>query len=276
MYVAFVLVALALGTVLFHYLSPWWWTSIASNWTAIDDTMNIMFAITGVVCIAVILFMALCIFRFHHTEGRRATYDPENKRLELLLIIITGVGVAAMLTPGLIVWDRFITVPKDAMTIEVLGQQWQWTYRLPGADKRLGATDIRFVKPDNPMGLDPKDPSSLDDLIVTDDDLHLLVDKPVRILLRSLDVVHDFYVPEFRAKMDLMPGMITYLWLTPTKIDVFDILCAGFCGIGHPQMRGRIIVDSAEDYASWLASLKTFAQLHSVSANNAVGRSGQR
>jgi len=276
MYVALVLVALALGTVLFHYLSPWWWTPIASNWTAIDDTMNIMFAITGVVCIAVILFMALCVFRFRHVEGRRAAYDPENKRLELILIIITGAGVAAMLTPGLIVWDRFITVPADAMTVEVLGQQWQWTYRLPGADKRLGATDIRFVKPDNPMGLDPNDPSSLDDLIVTDDDLHLLVDKPVRVLLRSLDVVHDFYVPEFRAKMDLMPGMITYLWLTPTKIDVFDILCAGFCGIGHPQMRGRIIVDSPEDYASWLTSLKTFAQLHSFSANNAAARSGQR
>jgi cytochrome c oxidase subunit II len=74
-------------------------------------------------------------------------------------------------------------------------------------------------------------------------------------------VVHDFYVPEFRAKMDLMPGMVTRFWFTPTKTGTFEILCAGFCGVGHPQMRGNVVVDTDNDYQTWLQKQQTFAQL---------------
>ena len=70
--------------------------------------------------------------------------------------------------------------------------------------------------------------------------------KPVKVLLRSIDVVHDFYVPEFRAKMDLMPGLVTYFWFTPTRTGTFEVLCAAFCGVGHPQMRGSVVVEQGE------------------------------
>jgi cytochrome c oxidase subunit 2 len=259
--VALILVVVAVGSVLFHILSPWWFTPIASNWDYIDDTVYITFWITGFVFCAVVLFMAYCIFRFRHREGRRADYDPENKKLESWLGIVTAVGVVAMLAPGLFVWDEFVTVPKGAAELEVVGQQWQWSFRLPGKDGRLGMSDPRYVSADNPLGLNPSDPNAQDNVIIVGDDLHLPVGRPIKLLLRSIDVVHDFWVPEFRAKMDLMPGLVTRFWFTPTRTGTFEILCAGFCGIGHPQMRGSVVVDKEDDYQAWLQKQQTFAQL---------------
>lgn len=259
--VALVLVLVALGSVLFHILSPWWWTPIASNWHYIDNTITITFWITGIVFTAIVLFIAYCVYRFGHRTGRRAIYEPENKKLEWWLTVVTGVGVAAMLAPGLFVWQQFVTVPAGATEIEAVGQQWQWTYRLPGKDGRLGTSDTRHVTADNPLGLDPDDPNGQDDVVVIGDNLHLPLDKPVKVLLRSIDVLHDFYVPEFRAKMDMIPGMVTYYWLTPTRTGTFEVLCAELCGVGHAYMRGAVVVEPESDYHAWLEQQTTFAQL---------------
>lgn len=255
------LIAVAVGSVAFHLINPWWMTPIASNWHYIDATIAITFWITGIVFSAVVLFMAYCVFRFRHTPGRRAAYEPENKRLEWWLAIVTGAGVAAMLTPGLFVWSQFVTVPPEAAEFEAVGQQWSWNFRLPGKTGRLGTSDVKYISSDNPLGLNPNDPNGRDNVVIVGDDLHLPVGKPVRVLLRSVDVVHDFYVPEFRAKMDLMPGIVTRFWFTPTRTGTFEILCAGFCGIGHPQMRGKVVVDTESDYRAWLQKQHTFAQL---------------
>lgn len=258
---ALILVLVALGSVLFHVLSPWWWTPIASNWHYIDDTINLTFWITGAVFTAIILFMAYCVFRFRHQPGRQAAYEPENKKLEWWLTIGTGVGVAALLAPGLFVWNQFVTVPPGASEIEVIGQQWQWSFRLPGKDGRLGTTDSKYIAPDNPLGLNPGDRDGQDDVVIEVDDLHLPLDKPVKLLLRSIDVVHSFYVPEFRAKMDLVPGTVTYIWLTPTRTGTFDILCAELCGLVHYNMRGKVVVEEESEYQAWLQKQKTFAEL---------------
>jgi cytochrome c oxidase subunit 2 len=266
MHVALILLALAVGSVAFHLLSPWWWTPIASNWQYIDATMIITFWITGFVFVAVVGFMAYCVFRFRHKEGRKAAYQPESKRLEFWLAAGTALGVAAMLAPGLVVWNQFINPPPGTTSVEVVGQQWQWSYRLPGKGGRLGLADTRFVDSGNPLGLNPADPHALDNVVVIGGDLHLPVDRPVKILLRSIDVVHDFYVPEFRAKMDLMPGIVTYFWFTPTRTGTFEILCAGFCGVGHPFMRGNVVVESEADYQKWLQTQPTFAQMRKAQA----------
>ena len=79
-------------------------------------------------------------------------------------------------------------------------------------------------------------------------------------MLRSIDVLHDFYVPEIRAKMDMVPGMITYFWFTPTRTGTFDILCFELCGIGHHEMRGILVIESQSDYEAWLGEQETFAQ----------------
>ncbi len=264
MAVVLVLVAIAVGSVLFHLLSPWWWTPIASNWSYIDHTLVITFWITGAVFVAVVLFVAYCVWRFRHDPGRRAAYEPENRRLESGLAVGTAIGVFAMLAPGLFVWHQFITVPSEAAEIEIVGQQWLWSFRLPGADGKLGRAETRDVAPDNSLGIDKADADALDDIVIEGGELHLPVGKPVKVLLRSIDVLHDFYVPEFRAKMDMIPGMVTYFWLTPTRTGTFDILCAELCGVGHSQMRGMVVVDSEADYQTWLAEQATFEQLQAA------------
>ena len=94
--------------------------------------------------------MAHCVIRYRHRDGNRADYEPENRKLEWWLAIVTAVGVIAMLAPGLFVWSQFVSVPKDATEFEVVGQQWQWAFRLPGKDGRLGTSDTRFVTVENP------------------------------------------------------------------------------------------------------------------------------
>jgi cytochrome c oxidase subunit II len=258
---ALILVFVVLGSVLFHLLSPWWFTPIASNWIYIDNTVSLTFWITGLVFAAVVLFLAYCVFRFRHREGRQAMYEPENKKLELWLTVGTAAGVAALLAPGLYVWGQFVRPPDSATELEVVGQQWQWAFRLPGKDGRLGTTDPQYISADNPLGLSPYDPNGKDDVIVSGTEIHLPAGKPVKVVMRALDVVHDFYVPEFRAKMDLVPGMETYFWFTPTKTGTFEILCAGYCGVGHPMMRGTVVVEPEDKYLAWLSQQKTFAEL---------------
>ncbi len=257
---AIVILLVGVGTVAFHLLSPWWWTPIASNWGYIDDTIVLTFWITGVVFVAVILFMAFCVWRFRYQPGRRADYEPENKKLEWWLTILTSVGVAGMLIPGLFVWDQFVTVPDDAAEFEVVGQQWQWSFRFPGKDGVLGTTEARNISGENPFGIHPDDPNGQDDILIEDSEAHLPIDKPVKVLMRSVDVLHDFYVPEFRAKMDMVPGMVTYIWFIPTRTGTFDILCFELCGIGHYAMRGNIVVEEESAFQAWLQEQPTFAQ----------------
>ena len=270
--VAAILVIVTLGSVVFHFMSPWWWTEIASNWGYIDNAILITFWITGVVFVAVLLFMTYCVLKFRHQEGRKAAYEPENKKLEWWLTGLTAVGIVGMLTPGLFVWHDFINVPDDAVEVEVLGQQWQWSYRLPGEDGRLGKTDVRLIDFDNPLGIDPDDPAGQDDVMVEYADLHLLIDQPTKVLLRSIDVLHDFYVPEFRAKMDMVPGTTTYFWLTPTRTGRFDILCFELCGTGHYAMRGNVVVDNPADYQAWLSEQVTFRDYAAAHGGDAADR----
>jgi cytochrome c oxidase subunit 2 len=271
MLLAVVLIVIVVGSVVFHLVSPWWSTPIASNWGSIDTTIDITFWITGVVYVAVLLFMAYCLYRFRYNPDRRSEYQPENHKLELWLSGLTALGVVGLLTPGLIVWNDYINPPDEATEIEVVGKQWEWSFRLPGKDGVLGTTNIRFMNDDNPFGVNPNDPAGQDDVLIEGDDLHLQLDKPVKILLRAVDVLHNFYVPQFRAKMDMVPGMVTFIWLTPNRTDTFDILCAELCGIGHHVMRGLVVVETGVDYEKWLQEQTTFAQ--SVAALNKKSKS---
>ena len=131
MAIAVVLVLLVIGSLIFHFASPWWFTPIASNWTTMDDTVVLTFWVTGVVFIAVNLFLAWVIWKYRHKHGQKADYDPENKKLEWWLTIVTSIGVAAMLAPGLFVWGKFVEVPEDAAIVEAVGQQWHWSFPFP-------------------------------------------------------------------------------------------------------------------------------------------------
>ena len=270
MAMAVVLVLLVVGSVLFHYLSPWYFTPIASNWGNIDDTVTLTFWVTGFVFVVVNLFMAWCVMRYRHGKVKAAHYEPENKKLEGWLIGLTTVGVVAMLAPGLVAWAKFVDVPKDAAVFEVVGRQWYFNYRFPGADGVLGTVDARFVSDTNPFGVNPDDPRGKDDVLVASPVLHLPMGKPVKAELRSIDVLHDFTVPQFRAKMNMVPGLVTYVWYTPTRAGTYDVFCEQLCGIAHYAMRGKVIVEEEGAFRAWLAGYPTFVQTSAQVAGDAA------
>lgn len=270
---AVALVLLLIGSVGFHFVSPWYFTPVASNWDTIDQTISITFWVTGIVFVAVGVFVAVALLRYRARAGHRAAYEPENKKLEWQLLWVTAVGVALMLAPGLFVWAKFVDVPKDAAVVEVVAQQWNWSYRMPGKDGKLGTVDTRFVTDQNPFGMNPGDARGHDDVLVSSPELHLPIGKPVKLLLRSKDVLHNFSVAQIRVKMDLVPGLVTYLWFTPTRTGIFDLLCEELCGIGHYAMRGRIVVDEPDAYQRWLDGQTTNAQaLARVPGNAEAGK----
>lgn len=263
---AVVLVVIVIASVLFHWVSPWWTTPLASNWQSMDDMLTITLVITGIFFVVINIFVAYTLWRFHHREGQsqghgqghRAAYQPENKKLERWLIGLTTVGIMALLAPGLVVYANYVNPPRDALMLEVLGQQWQWYYRLTGVSGKLGATDARFVNAANPFGLDPADPAGQDNILVSGNEVHLPLGKPVKVLLRSHDVLHDFYVPPFRARMNIVPGQVSTFWFTPTKAGRYEALCAQLCGIGHANMRGFVVVEDEATFQAWLKTQPTF------------------
>ena len=259
MHVGFIFLAVIVGSILFHVFTPWWWTDIASNWGAMDDTIVLTFWIGGGVFIAVCLFMIYCVFKFSYKEGRKVDYQPENNKLEIILTVATTLGVAALLAPGLIIWNQYINTPSNAIDIEVMARQWGWQYRLPGKDGKLGTSNIININDQNPFGINLDDQNGRDDVLIQSDELHLKTNRPVQILLKSTDVLHNFYVPQFRAKMDAVPGLVTYYWFEPNKEGDYEVLCAEYCGIGHYGMRAKVVVDNEENYEKWLEQQETFS-----------------
>jgi len=261
MHAGFIFLAVIIGSVLFHIFTPWWWTDIASNWGAMDDTINLTFWIGGGVFVLVCLFMVYCTFKFSYKEGRKVEYKPEDNKLEKILTVATTLGVAALLAPGLIVWNEFINTPKNALNIEVMAWQWGWQYRLPGEDGKLGTVQVAKISDENPFGINLDDPNGKDDVLIQSDELHLKTNRPVQILLRSVDVLHNFYVPQFRAKMDAIPGIISYYWFEPNKVGEYEVLCAEYCGVGHYGMRAKVVVENEQNYENWLEEQETFSNL---------------
>ena len=259
MHVGFIFLAVIVGSILFHVFTPWWWTDIASNWGAMDDTIVLTFWIGGGVFVAVCLFMIYCVFKFSYKEGRKVDYQPENNKLEIILTVATTLGVAALLAPGLIVWNQYINTPSNAIDIEVMARQWGWQYRLPGEDGKLGTSNMVNINDQNPFGINLDDQNGRDDILIQSDELHLKTNRPVKILLRSTDVLHNFYVPQFRAKMDAVPGLVTYYWFEPNKEGDYEVLCAEYCGVGHYGMRAKVVVDNEENYEKWLEQQETFS-----------------
>ena len=261
MHAGFIFLAVIVGSILFHIFTPWWWTDIASNWGAMDDTINLTFWIGGGVFVLVCLFMVYCTFKFSYKEGRKVEYKPEDNKLEKILTVATTLGVAALLAPGLIVWNEYINTPKNALNIEVMAWQWGWQYRLPGEDGKLGTVQVAKISDENPFGINLDDPNGKDDVLIQSDELHLKTNRPVQILLRSVDVLHNFYVPQFRAKMDAIPGIISYYWFEPNKLGEYEVLCAEYCGLGHYGMRAKVVVENEQNYENWLNEQETFSSL---------------
>ncbi|MCY3885242.1 MAG: c-type cytochrome [Gammaproteobacteria bacterium] len=261
MLVALILLAVVLGSVAFNFLSPWTFLELGSNWALIDFTVLVTFVICGVAFVILGVYMAWWVYKYKYVPGRLSEYEPENPKLEARLTIVTTIGVVVMLAPGLVAWDQYVRVPPDATELEVNSEQWKWSYRLPGEDGIFGHAHNKYITFENPMGIMEGDPYAEDDIIITSQTVKIPIDRKVKVLLRSKDVLHDFWVPEIRAKMDSVPGMVTYFWFQPTLLGEFDILCAELCGRGHHTMRGEMHVVSLDEYETWLDAQVTWAEM---------------
>ncbi|QCP14637.1 cytochrome c oxidase subunit II [Pseudoduganella umbonata] len=273
MALAATLVLIAFGAVVFHFASPWQQLPIASNWHAMDDALWLTFVMTGVAFVVLHLFMAFALVRYRHRAGHRASPEHGNRRLEWWLIAVTTVAIIGLLAPGLTVYAQLIDPPAGAQVFEVMGRQWQWHYRLPGRDGRLGMADARFITGANPFGIDPQDAHGQDDVLVQGQELHLPLDRPALARLRAQDVLHDFYVPQFRARMNMVPGMTTQFWFTPERTGRYEVLCAQLCGVGHSNMRSWVVIDEPRAYAGWLAQQPTFGGAGPSGSSGAAGTS---
>jgi len=179
---------------------------------------------------------------------------------DLAVLVFEVLLIVAYAIP---VWSRIkMSSPSGAgvSQIRLVAEQFAWNVHYPGADGVFGRRDPKWIHFGNPLGLDPRDPASRDDIVLANE-LHLAVNTPVVIELSSKDVVHSFFVPEFRAKQDIVPGMKTAVWVEPNRQGKYELACAQLCGFGHHLMRGDVFVHSPEEYQSWMKTQKTFGEM---------------
>jgi cytochrome c oxidase subunit II len=243
----------ALATVLlvvlatYYFMRPWL-PPLVSDRADIDSAIAITLAVTGLVFIVTNLMLAYFGWRFQDHAGARSAYMHDNPKLEWTWTLITAGIMFLFLFGALGLWAKVKAAPPaDAMLIEVTGQQFAWNVRYPGPDGVLGRTDYAQATQENAIGLVADDPGSKDDLVLLNQ-LYLPQDRPVRIQIRSLDVIHSFFLPHFRVKQDAMPGMTIEIWFVPKLVGDYDLGCAEHCGLGHYRMRGQVHVVAAADF----------------------------
>lgn len=232
----------------------------------IDTMMWITLAITGVVFIITQILLFWFAFKYQEKENRKAYYFPHDNRLEVIWTVIPAITLTVLVGFGLYYWFQITgDAPKDAQIVEVTGSQFKWEFRYPGKDGQLGRKYYRDIDEShgNPLGQVWSDPENRDD-IVTNAEVHIVVNKPVKFIIGSKDVIHDVGLSQFRLKMDAVPGIPTTMWFTPkyTTREMkqkygqdfnYEISCDQLCGKGHYSMRGIIIVESQAEFNAWIA-----------------------
>ncbi len=239
---------------------------IADSAVAIDHLFLFILAITGTIFVLAHLYLTVAIWRFRFREGIRSAFIGVHRREWLwVLVPIALIFVAdiAFDHKSNHIWAKvFWQVPEDAFVVEVTGEQFAWNIRYPGKDGKFGRTAPKFITDDNPLGIDKTDPAGKDDIFFPagQGELHIPVKKPVAFQLRSKDVLHSFFVPFARLKMDCVPGMTTRVWFKPTKTGTYEFACAELCGLGHYRMRGVLVIEPMEKVQEWLSQQPTFAE----------------
>jgi cytochrome c oxidase subunit 2 len=237
----------------------------------IDRMLKITFIITGVVFFITQALLFWYCYRYQASDKRKAYFFPHNNKLEILWTVVPAIFLSVLVGYGIIYWFKITgNAPKDAMVVEITGSQFKWEFRYPGADKTLGKKYYREINEakNNPLGQIWTDPANNDDVYIVGQPLHLVVNKPVKLVINAKDVIHDVGLVHFRMKMDAVPGTPTTMWFTPTKTTkkmqeetgnpkfVYEISCDQMCGKGHTGMRGELIVEEQADFDAWFAKQK--------------------
>jgi len=211
----------------------------ASTFAAdVDFVINLVGVLVGFwgLLTAAIFFWLLFKFRAGANGGRSQYITGEEKEQKRFISIphyLIMVCDIFIIVAAIQVWVNVKQrLPENPhATIRVTGQQWAWTFQHPGPDGQLDTADD----------------------ITRNDELHVEVNQPYVFELTSRDVLHSFSVPVFRLKQDAIPGRVITGWFEATKTGSYDIQCAEICGIGHGLMPARIVIESAEEHAAWIA-----------------------
>jgi cytochrome c oxidase subunit 2 len=210
--------------------------------------MLVMFVVWGA-------FFAYCLIRFR--QGRHPVAKPEAIKGGAMSflpdVLVLGFEIWLVFFLGLPIWAHVKEdMPKEenALVVHLVAEQFAWNFQYPGTDNLFGARDAKQIDSSNTLGIDRNDPNGKDD-IVTINELHVPLGKPTLLHMTSKDVIHSFFVPEFRVKQDVVPGMENLLWFEPTRTGTFEIGCAQLCGLGHYRMIGTVVVDTPENFEAW-------------------------
>jgi cytochrome c oxidase subunit II len=200
-------------------------------------------------------FFVYVLLRFRRSKHPVADHEGVKSgistHLEFAVVLIEAVLLIGFAIP---LWAKRVNSfpeDKDAIVVHAIGQQFNWTFHMPGPDGVFGRRDVALVTNSNSLGLDPNDPASKDDIVVLGE-LHVPKDRPVIIELSSKDVIHNFALPHMRSAQDAIPGQIIPMWFKPIKTGNFEVVCGQLCGLGHYSMKGMLVVDEPAEYQAWL------------------------
>lgn len=238
----------------------------------IDDMFNITLIITTIVFIATHIVLFAFAYLYRSTGERKAYYYPHNNALERVWTIVPALVLTVLVLMGFLTWRSIFYKIEDpnnkALSIEVTSSQFQWDVRYPGADGIVGLKSYKRITAFNALGIDFNDKHSLDDQFA--DEIVLPVNKPVRFILTSKDVLHSFYMPHFRVQLNTVPGMTSYFEFTPTvtteemKAKTNDpsfkylLLCAKICGTNHYNMQKPVRIVTESEYKEWVVKQGTY------------------
>ncbi|HJQ36618.1 MAG TPA: cytochrome c oxidase subunit II [Thermoanaerobaculia bacterium] len=217
--------------------------------------MLILFIVWG-------LLFAYMLWRFRASRQQRALYHGTHSHLSTYAEAgVAVVEVILLVGFSIPLWYRWTQRPepsKNPIEVRVVAEQFAWNVHYPGADGVFGKMNMKLVSSSNPLGLDPSDPTAKDD-VVSLNQLHMEVNRPIIVRLTSKDVIHSFFLPYMRVKQDAIPGMEVPVHFTPIRTggsdakQPWEIGCAQLCGLGHYRMRGQYQVHTKADFAKWLA-----------------------
>jgi cytochrome c oxidase subunit 2 len=204
-------------------------------------------------------FFTFTLIRFHKSRHPVANYygarSKVSTHLEFIVVLVEAVLLLGFAIP---IWGKRVNGPKpteDALRIRVIGEQYLWNFHYAGKDGVFGSQKAELVNSANAIGLDPMDPASHDD-IVAKNEMHLPVNKSVILEITSKDVIHSFSMQAMRMGQDAIPGTRAPVWFKPVKTGTFEVICGQLCGGGHYAMRSIMVVDSAEDFATWMSEME--------------------
>jgi cytochrome c oxidase subunit II len=200
------------------------------------------------------IFLIYCMIKFRRRAGHKASYESSTSKLpkyaELAVVIFEVFLLVGLSFP---VWSKYksdFPDKKDALSVRVVAQQFVWNFQYSGPDGKFGRSDPKLITDSNPLGIDASDPASADD-VVTLNQFHFPVHKPVIAHITSKDVIHSFGVPVLRLKQDAVPGMSVPIHFEAIQTGTFEIACSQLCGVGHSLMKGIVTVQSPEDFEKW-------------------------